>query len=129
MIAIDTNVFIYVLNGHERFGPLSAKLLKNKESKTASKLVYAEVLASPKLEDEILRSKALLFLDELNIKWQELNNNVLIESANLRRRQSKLKLIDALHIASAIIVHAETFFTNDQDLLSLNISGLKIKSL
>jgi predicted nucleic acid-binding protein len=129
VIAIDTNVFIYVLNGHERFGPLSAKLLKNKESKTASKLVYAEVLASPKLEDEILRSKALLFLDELNIKWQELNNNVLIESANLRRRQSKLKLIDALHIASAIIVHAETFFTNDQDLLSLNISGLKIKSL
>jgi predicted nucleic acid-binding protein len=129
MIALDTNVFIYVLNGHEQFGQLSAKLLKDKESKTASRLVYAEVLASPKLEDEILHSKALLFLNELDIQWQEVNNNVLIEAANLRRQQPKLKLIDALHIASAIIAHAEIFFTNDQDLQSLRISELKIKSL
>jgi len=129
MIALDTNVFIYVLNGHEQFGLLSAKLLKGREPKTASRLVYAEVLASPNLEDEILRSKVLLFLDELDIKWQEVNDNVLIEAANLRRQQPKLKLIDALHIASAIITQAETFFTNDQDLQSLKISRLKIESL
>ena len=129
MIALDTNVFIYVLNGHEQFGPLSAKLLKNKESKTASRLVYAEVLASPKLEDEVLRSKALLFLNELDIKWQEINDNVLIEAASLRRQWPKLKLVDALHVASAITAHAEMFFTNDQDLRLLKIPGLDIKGL
>jgi predicted nucleic acid-binding protein len=129
MIALDTNIFIYVLNGHEQFGPPSAMLLKDKEPKTASRLVYAEVLASPKLEDELIRSKAVSFLDKLDIKWQEVNYNVLIEAANLRRQQPGLKLIDALHIASAIIAHAETFFSNDQDLQLLKISELIIKSL
>jgi len=129
MIALDTNIFIYVLNGHEQFGPLSAMLLKDKEPKTASRLVYAEVLASPKLEDELIRSKAVSFLDKIDIKWQEINHNVLIEAANLRRQQPRLKLINALHIASAIIAHADTFFSNDQDLQVLKISELNIKSL
>jgi len=91
--------------------------------------VYAEVLASLKLEDELIRSKVVSFLDKLDIKWQEVNYNVLIEAANLRRQQPGLKLVDALHIASAIIVHAETFFSNDQDLQLLKISELNIKSL
>lgn len=129
MIALDTNIFIYVLNGHERFGPLSAKLFKDKEPKTASRLVFAEVLASPKLEDELLRSKTVSFLDELDVKWQEINHDVLIEAARLRRQQPRLRLIDALHIASAIIAHAETFFSNDQDLQLLKISELNIRSL
>lgn len=129
MIALDTNIFIYVLNGHDEFGPLSANLLKNKETKIASKLVYAEVLASPKLNDEGLRSKALLFLDELDVQWKEVNDNILLEAARLRRQYPILKLVDGLHIASAIMAHAETFFTNDQNLLSLKIVDLDIKSL
>ncbi len=129
MIALDTNIFIYILNGHEEFGPLAAKLLKNLGTKSASKLVYAEVLASPKLNDEILQSKALSFLNELDIQWQEVNDNVLIEVARLRRQNPTLKLVDALHIASSIVMHAETFFTNDQNLTSLKIAGLDIKSL
>ena len=129
MIALDTNVFIYILNGHEQFGPLAAKLLKSSGPKMASRLVYAEVLSSPKLEDEILRSKVLLFLDELDIKWQEINDNVNIEAARLRRQQPKLKLVDALHLASAIISNAEAFFTNDKDLQLLKTIGLEIKGL
>jgi len=118
MFLMDTNS-----SGH------SAILLKDKEPKTACRLVYAEVLASPKLEDELIRSKAVSFSDKLDIKWQEVNYNVLIEAANLRRQQPGLKLIDALHIASAIIAHAETFFSNHQDLQLLKISELNIKSL
>ena len=129
MIALDTNIFIYVLNGHERFGPLSAQLLKNKDPKTASRLVYAEILASPKLNDEIMRSKALAFLDELDIKWQDINDNVLMEAASLRRSRPQLKLVDALHLASAKISQAEMFFTNDQDLQLLKIPSLDIKGL
>lgn len=129
MIALDTNIFIYVLNGHEQFGPLSAQLLKNKDPKTASRLVYAEILASPKLDNEAMRSKALAFLDELDIKWQDVNNKVLMEAASLRRSRPKLKLIDALHLASAKISQAEMFFTNDQDLQLLKIPSLDIKGL
>jgi predicted nucleic acid-binding protein len=129
MIALDTNIFIYVLNGHEEFGPISAKLLKSKDTKTASRLVYAEVLASPKLDDAILRSKTLLFLDELDIKWQEISDAVLMEAAQLRRQQPTMKLVDALHVASAIVTHSETFFTNDQNLASLKIPTLDIKGL
>lgn len=129
MIALDTNVFIYILNGHEKFGPPSAQLFRSKDTKMASRLVYAEVLASPKLENEILRSKTLSFLNELDIKWQEVNGNVLIEAARLRRQHPTLKLVDALHVTSAIVAHAEKFFTNDQNLLSLKIPGLDIESL
>ena len=129
MIALDTNIFIYVLNGHEQFGPLSAQLLKNKDPKTASRLVYAEILASPKLDNEAMRSKALAFLDELDIKWQDVNNKVLMEAASLRRSRPQLKLVDALHLASAKISQAEMFFTNDQDLQLLKIPSLDIKGL
>ena len=69
------------------------------------------------------------FLDKLDIKWQEISYNVLIEAANLKRQHPELKLVDALHIASAIIAFAETFFSNDQDLQLLKISELNIKSL
>jgi predicted nucleic acid-binding protein len=130
MIAFDTNIFIYVLNGDSQFGPAASKLLKaTQRPKMASELVFGEILASPKLQDISLQNKALLFLNALDIQWQKINRDVLFEAAGLRRQHPNLKLVDALHIASAIVGQAEIFFTNDQDLVHLKGVDLDIRSV
>jgi predicted nucleic acid-binding protein len=130
MIALDTNIFIYVLNADSRFGPGAAKLLKTiQQPKVASELVFAEILASPKLLDASLQNKALSFLNAIDIEWQKVTKEVLFEAAHLRRLQPSCKLADAIHIASGITRQAEAFVTNDQDLIRLKNVGIDIRSL
>jgi predicted nucleic acid-binding protein len=130
MIGLDTNVFIYVLNADSQFGPEAAKLLKTiQQRKAASELVFAEILASPRLQDASLQNKALSFLNALDIEWQKVTKDVLFEAAHLRRLQPSCKLADAIHIASAITAQAEAFVTNDQDLVLLKDIGIDIRSL
>lgn len=130
MIALDTNVFIYVLEGNEKFGAASAALLKNNtEQLVASELVYAEVLASSKLSDTNLQTAALSFLDSLGVTWIKVTRQVLLEAANMRRHQPSCKLADAIHLASAITAQAETLVTNDHALVQCKMRGISVRNL
>lgn len=129
MIAIDSNVFIYVLNAHPEFGPRAKKTLERSDAKVASELIFAEILSSPKLEASNLRTETLDFLEVLPLEYLEVTRQVLSLAAGLRRRFKVLKLADAIQLATALDAGAQEFITNDQELVKLRVPDLKIAAL
>lgn len=131
MIALDTNIFIYVLESDRQFGKKAADVLRGVQGNgSAAMLVYLELLSSRAFLDSSHRNIALSFLDSQRLQFVELSKGVLLKAARLRAGLTpKLGVGDALHLACAMYAGAETFVTNDQDLVKLQIPGLKIISL
>jgi predicted nucleic acid-binding protein len=131
MIALDSNVFIYVLDKHPRFfEPARAALnAAARESVVISALVYTESLA--KLRGRVFE-ESREWLDALceqaQIKVVDIDAALAVSAAQLRSSH-KLKTADALHIATALSCGASRFITNDLLLTRLAIKGLDIQGL
>ncbi len=131
LIALDANIFIYVLERDYQFGPQALAILKAAELGTidavTSELVYLETLANSKLQaSDVNRINRLLELS--GVVFEPIEKPVVLEAARLRRIYG-IKTPDAIHIASALGVKATHFVTNDKQLLRLKIAGLEIVSL
>lgn len=128
MIAFDTNIFIYVLEGNEQFGPKAASALRQAQGNgCASQFVYLELLSNRAFSDDHKRNIAISFLDSQRLQFIETNKQVLLEAARLRATMMpKIGAGDALHLASALYTGAENFITNDINLSKLKINGLEI---
>lgn len=132
MIALDTNIFIYVLENNPEFGQRAASALRSAQNDgAASAIVYLELLSSAAFHtNNIQRNIALNFLNEQRLIYIEPLKDTLILAAELRAANSaKLELGDAIHLASALAAGADTFITNDQNLLKLQVKDLKVISL
>lgn len=131
MIALDTNIFIYVLEGNSQFGHRAADLLSHAQGTgVASMFVYLEVLSHPTLARATSKHIALSFLDEQKLEYIEMSKELLVRAAHLRASLTpKVGVGDSLHLASALHAGADTFITNDQALVKLKTKGLKIVSL
>ena len=129
MIALDSNVFIYLLNAHPEFGPRAEKAVRLPDVKVASELIFAEIFSSPKLNDTIARHETEKFLEALRVLYVPINKKTTLLAGELRRKHKVLALADALHIASALEAGADTFITNDKALAKLKIPGLHVTTL
>ncbi len=131
MLALDTNILIYVLENNPEFGRKAAALLQaNEDNVILSELVYAEILSAPKMSRTKNRQIAAGFLDSLRVEFVPLTKEVLLLAANMRAAHTpKLGLGDALHLACAITAGAEKFVTNDRQLAKLHIKDLTITML
>ncbi|HEY4160940.1 MAG TPA: PIN domain-containing protein [Candidatus Saccharimonadales bacterium] len=131
MIALDTNIFIYVLESNPDFaGPAATALHRAQEGGAASVLVYAELLSNSAFKDAGLRNIAVGFLDAQALQYVELTRDILVDAARLRTNSEKrLGLGDAIHLASALAAGADTFVTNDKELVKLRMAGLKVVTL
>lgn len=131
MIALDTNLFIYVLEEHPEFGNRAALVLAEAQGNgMASELVYLELLSAPAFKRLEYKRQALNFLEGQQLEFVPLDKTVLLQAAALRAaRTPVLGVGDALHIASALRAGADTFITNDKALAKLTIPGLKIETL
>lgn len=131
MTALDTNIFIYVLESNEQFGPKAASVLRRAQGNgCASQFIYLELLSSRAFSDDHKRNIAISFLDSQRLQFIEANKQVLLEAARLRATMTpKIGAGDALHLASALAAGADEFVTNDQDLFDVKIKGLKISPL
>ena len=134
MIALDTNVIIYVFGDDPVFGRKARVLLEGmaKEQASASTLLITEALAlssqrpgTPsvrQLEQALLAIKGLTYID--------VTPAIALEAAELiRGRGSSLKTVDAVHLVSARSAGARQFWTNDKQLAKVSIKGVTIKSL
>lgn len=128
MIALDSNIFIYMLEGNKEFGELARDLFVAIEQTNldaiASELVFMEVLASPNLttaEAGMVKGK----IEELGASFKPVSRQVLAEAAKLRR-QFKCGALDSIHIASAIEARCTQFITNDLNLLKKHIPEIQI---
>ncbi len=131
MIALDTNLFIYVLDGSKEFGPQASRVMREAQGKgTASELVYLELLGNSIFQDKLKKRAAMAFLDEQSLLFSPLDKATLLKAAELRANLTpKLGLGDALHLASALQAGADTFITNDHNLHKLHIPNLAIIGL
>jgi predicted nucleic acid-binding protein len=129
-IALDTVVFIYALEGNKAFGKLAISLFEAIEKGGcrgfASDLVLAELMVKPLREGkpEIAEEYALELPNFPNLIFLAPTRDIIITAAKLRGN-TNLKLIDALHLATAINVGCQIFITNDAA-LKCNLTNLDI---
>ena len=119
-IGVDTNIFIYHFNGKSLFHDAAEKFFEivqdeNKQLFTST-LTLAEILSfkgKPK-DIKILREA---MSDTPNLTIVEIDINIAIESARIRRRYG-FSLSDSIQIAAALSQNSEVFLTNDKRLKS-----------
>ncbi|MEQ9548666.1 MAG: type II toxin-antitoxin system VapC family toxin [Coleofasciculus sp. G3-WIS-01] len=128
-VYLDTNVFIYALEGYPDFVDQLTELFERIDEgnlrAVTSELTLAEILVRPFIDDNTERQntyqQALQTSEVLTVV--PVNRDVLIEAARLRA-VANLRLPDGIHGATALLTGCETFLTNDRRLIA--IPGIEI---
>ena len=130
-VYLDTNVFIYAFEGNpSEVGHLLVffEFLQSKVSAAmTSELTLAELFASTRpnhLVDRIVYEK--LLLGQEFIELRAITRSVLIEAADFRR-ENKLKLADAIHVATAAQSKCRYFVSADKALKRLPVEMIHIR--
>lgn len=129
VVGVDTMVFIYHLEGNERYGPFTRTLFREVESgvrrAVTSTLTLLETLVKPKvIGDEDMRDDYYYALTSFpNLKLRPVDEEVAETAAEIRAR-SGLRTPDALQVATCLVEGASAFITNDERLRK--VEGLQI---
>jgi predicted nucleic acid-binding protein len=117
LVLIDTAPIVYVLEAHPRLAPRFQPLF---DLQAAGDIQFAvttmtilEILVGPLAAREEALAKRYRAVME---SWQVINLTTdLAESAARFRSALKLKLPDAIQVASAVAVNADALVTHDRD--------------
>src|SRR5579859_4430909 len=125
MIAIDSNVFIYWLEKNPDFYEASTTIIKQvysgDQQASCSSVVLTEIYnGSEKVHEAILKLPNLSIIP---------TTDVVARLAGKLRYAHNLKVIDAVHAASALHSGAGVLITNDIPLSKKKIPGLSIALL
>ena len=121
-IYLDTNVFIYALEGYPTYkavlGDVFDKIDSGQLHAATSELALAEALVKPIADDnqslqDIYKSA---IQNSTDLRIVPISRSILIQAAQLRATHTALKLPDAIHLATAQDCSCETLLTNDQRL-------------
>jgi predicted nucleic acid-binding protein len=117
-IYLDTNVWIYAIEAYPDYAELLqqifAKIDQGELIAVTSELTIAEVLAKP-LQDNnqrVVQAYQSILQSSDNVKVLPISRQIL-ESAAKLRATTRLKLPDAIHLATALDQEVKTFITND----------------
>ena len=126
LVFVDSAPIIYVLESHpklaDRFMPLFARQERGEIAVAVSTVTIAEVLTGPfGAGEEALARRYRAVLDS----WQVVALTVdIAESAARLRAQYRLRLPDAIQLASALAINADALITHDRDFGK--VRGLRI---
>ena len=128
-IALDTVVFIYTLEGNLEFGDCAKTIFEAIEQgkcSYAKDLVLAELMVKPLREGKpnIAEEYASELPNFPNLTFLLPTRDIITSAAKLRGK-TNLKIIDALHLATAIEAGCQIFITNDAG-MQCNISNIDI---
>ena len=119
-VAVDTALFIYLIEEHPRFlspvRTLFAKADAGALEIVTSALTLLEVLVVPLRAGDrrLAASYEALLTRSRGIRLIDISRDQLRTAAQLRARHAALRTPDALQLAAAISVGCETFVTNDR---------------
>ena len=128
-IYLDTNIWIYALEGFPAFAPELTDLFQSIDqghlTAVTSELSLAEVLVKPIQNGNASQQDTYkqAISNAPNLQVIPVDRAILIEAAHVRATTS-LKLPDAIHAATALTAQCSTFLTNDQRFQVL--SGLQV---
>ena len=130
-IYIDTNIVIYAIEGLAHYAAQVQPLLKAMKAAevfvVTSELTLAETLVGPiKTNNLLIQQTYRSFLTTTAVlEVVPISRRILEEAAQLRAT-SKLKLPDAIHLATALQSQCDSFLTNDVVYKSLNLTQVKM---
>lgn len=128
LLLLDSPPIIYVLEHHpsfaSRFLPLFEAQKEGRLTFAVTTVSIAEVLTGPlRASDETLARRYRGVLES----WQVVPlDGAIAESAARLRASLRLKLADAVQLASALAIGADALVTHDRDFS--NVRGLRIVS-
>lgn len=116
LVLVDTAPIIYVLEGHAqfaaRFAPLFARHAADTLQLAVSTVTLSEVLAGPfAAGEEALARRYRAMLESWGVV--ELTADIA-EQAARARAQYRLKLPDAVQLATALAINADALVTHDR---------------
>jgi len=120
-IGIDTNLFIYFLEDHSRYGAWCASLFerieRGRNPAVTSTVTLLELLVQPyrKQKEELAQKIFALTSTYPKIEWVPVTMNLADRAAELRARY-RLSTPDAIQLATAIGRNATRFYGNDRSL-------------
>jgi len=117
-VYLDTNVFIYILEGTSALQKAVARLHEHVQPEgmfVTSILSLAEVLVAPlRAGDDVLRSRYEAIFDSQNeIETVDITKAILVTAAEVRAA-TQLSLPDAIHVAPAQRCTCDAIVTNDR---------------
>jgi predicted nucleic acid-binding protein len=120
LLCIDTNVLIYLLDNHPHYVELSATIMRAIETGqvlgVTSMLTLAEVLTQPARmgNHQVLQDYELYLTNFPNLTLQPVDAAVAREAVRVRGAY-KVKLPDAIQLATARLTNADGIISNDKD--------------
>lgn len=120
-IGLDTNVFIYFIEGHPRYGAWCASLFdlieRGHNSAVTSTVTLLELLVQPYRDQKEELAQKIFALSSTypHLEWVPVTLNVADRAAELRARY-RLSTPDAIQLATAIGHKATRFYGNDRAL-------------
>ena len=122
LVALDTVAWIYEVEAHVHFGPIvhpffRDRLDEGKNRAGSSLLALGELLVQPLSagRKDLADRYRQFFVSGGGFQVWEVTRSVVERAADLRARY-RVKMLDALHLASALENEAELFVSNDAEL-------------
>lgn len=133
MIAYDTNILIYALEGTSPWAAAAQAIVQKGEQDGAalSVLAWQEIMTGVALRGEGMEGRVMAALTDLGAtRFIPVTPKICERAVGLTKIYGKrLYGYDAIHIATAIDNKAELFITNDKVLLDLRLNEILICSL
>lgn len=129
----DTALFIYALESKDdSVRKLFAECINDGEVGTSAVTIleYAAGCLKKATKDgkeSINRFRG--FLNDHYFELTDIDEEVAIVAAGIRTEHPGFKSMDALQLASAVVAHADVFYTNDKQLLSYTNKKMKVIGL
>jgi len=120
-IYLDSNIIIYAIERNHSWAQSTKSLLDAMEDGVffaiTSELAVAEALSRPIAvgNNNLIRKYEQIFATDSRLKMVAIDRNVLFLAAQLRGAL-KLKLFDAIHVATARLAKCDHFLTQDERL-------------
>jgi predicted nucleic acid-binding protein len=122
LVYVDTNVFIAAYEASGDLRDQAQQILKAAENAeirlVASELALAELLVHPLEADnlQLVEAYKQIFFDSAAMLVVPVSRQVLIRSAELRGGPQRMKMADAIHVASADVAICRFVISNDRGL-------------
>jgi predicted nucleic acid-binding protein len=132
VIAYDTNILIYALEGTSSWSKAAQSIVQKGEHEGAvlSVLAWQELLTGVVLQEGDPAELVAVLRDLGVTKFVPVNLGICERAVNLTRRYGRAVYgYDAIHVATAIENKAEVFITNDKMLTNLRIDEIDIRGL
>ena len=132
-IYIDTNIVIYAVEGLAHYAAQVQPLLDAMDAAevfvVTSEFTLAEALVGPlKTQNLSIQQIYRSFLTSSAILEVVPVSRAILEDSAQLRATTKLKLPDAIHLATALQHQCDSFLTNDVVFKSLNLAQVKMLS-